>query len=353
MKVAVIGLGFGDEGKGLTTSFLSSLYPGAFVARFNGGQQAGHTVVHGDKTHVFSSFGSGTLQGASTYFSPYCTLYPTSWVREFNVLQSKGVTDIKMYVDPLTMITTPYDVKHNRLMKSEGNGTTGMGFGDTIARNEAHYKLYYQDIFYPSIFEAKLNSIKKYYKAIDRNIDLEEFYNSIDVLKDHSISCDLKTLTRNHSNVIFEGAQGVLLDMDFGIFPNVTRSNTTTKNISLMGVKLDEVYYCTRTYQTRHGAGWMSNEEAPTLENNENETNKYNDFQGNFRTGQLDPELLRYALDCDSKFLSKKTKKNLVLTCYDQYPIGVSGLLKKLTPHRFENVYISYGPSFTDIKKLK
>ena len=102
----------------------------------------------------------------------------------------------------------------------------------------------------------------------------------------------------NYDNIIFEGAQGILLDMDFGFFPNVTRSNTTTKNINDImfdyGISIKpydklKVFYMTRCYQTRHGNGFMSNENLiPNLINTKNETTLDTSYQGRFRNSILD-----------------------------------------------------------------
>jgi adenylosuccinate synthase len=91
----IIGLGFGDEGKGITTDYLCSQYPdGSIVVRFSGGQQAGHTVIHNGIKHVHSNFGSGTLRNIPSYFSEHCTVYPNTIKKERSVLLSKGIDPI-------------------------------------------------------------------------------------------------------------------------------------------------------------------------------------------------------------------------------------------------------------------
>ncbi len=336
----VLGLGYGDEGKGLTTSFLCSKVKNPIVVRFNGGNQAGHTVVYNGKRHVFSGFGSGSLQGVPTYWSSYCTFYPSSFLREYNLLDNP-----KIYVNPLCPVTTPFDIDYNRTMeKYNKHGSVGMGFGATIKRQEDYYKLFVQDLFFEPVLIAKLNSIAKHYNATDVDEQIAIFLKAVKEVKNIITLADNSIL--NEYEPIFEGAQGILLDMDFGFFPNVTRSNTTTKNaLSIYPSK--EVYYVTRSYLTRHGNGYMPNEKNLYLSNNENETNKSHDYQGEFRTAELNIDLLNYALLCDNHF-SPSLKKNLVITCLDQYPIDVNDLLSKLNT-KFENVYISKGDSLTDI----
>lgn len=152
--------------------------------------------------------------------------------------------------------------------------------------------------------------------------------------------------------MIFEGSQGILLDMDHGIFPNVTYANTTSKNASEICQKLKienvEVYYVTRSYSTRHGSGWMVNERALKLKNNEEETCVYNDFQKELRIGDLDYDLLNYSLKLDAAY-SPKAKRNLVVTCMDQIEIDYE--FEKLTTD-FNEIYGSFSPDSKDFKQL-
>jgi adenylosuccinate synthase len=319
----VIGLGFGDEGKGRVVSYLSSQgSPSKLVVRFNGGHQAGHTVISEGRRHVFSSFGSGTLQRLPTYISRFCTVYPKALLNELELLAKMGLKP-RVYIDPLAMITTPFDVDINRADNS-GHGTCGVGFGATIERNEKFFHLYAQDLLYPSALNAKLIGMAAHYKpwrgihkadhVADFIQDVDEFLQFVDIVPHTEIPYD---------DIIFEGAQGILLDMDFGFFPNVTRSNTTSKNAQIlaeeMGVDRLDMYYVTRSYQTRHGHGFMTNEgEHKILKPNGRETNVTNDWQGKFRLGMLDVDLLSYALACEATVNNPNSENHLVVTCLDQ-----------------------------------
>jgi len=150
MKQAVIGLLYGDEGKGITTSFLSQNKPMATVIRSNGGHQAGHTVQYKGFRHVFSQFGSGTLQSTPTFISKNCTIYPPAILKEYSLIeQYKPI----LMVDPLAMITTPFDIGQNRILEQiNKHGSVGVGFGQTIQRNEDNYKLFAQDLYHKDIF---------------------------------------------------------------------------------------------------------------------------------------------------------------------------------------------------------
>lgn len=345
MKQAVIGLGFGDEGKGISTSFLCSKQNASdtIVIRANSGQQAGHTVKHNNFRHVFSSFGSGTLQGFSTYISKYCTINPSNILNEYSFIA--GYKPV-LYIDPLTMVTTPYDVAANRNDNSNVNhGTTGQGFGKTVERNEKGIRLYFQDLFYKNVFIQKLKAIANYYNIEVEQEDMIKFMSDCSILTQCEFveAKKFDWIKEKYQNLIFEQAQGILLDMDFGFFPNVTRSNTTSKNIVELCPDLDEVYYITRTYLTRHGNGYMPNASPIVLDmKNGQETNQLNQYQGEFYKGKLDINMLNYALKSDSNFLSSKVKKNLVITCYDQLPIDVEKLMSLIDKSiKFENVYLS------------
>jgi adenylosuccinate synthase len=339
----IVGTNFGDEGKGLVTSFLCQHTNNPLVVRFNGGHQAGHTVYWEGKRHVFSNFGSGTLQGFPTYWSEYCTFNPISFVHEYTIL-----SDPEFYIHPLCAVVTPFDILFNQQVeKIKKHGSVGVGFGATIQRQLDNYKLFVQDLFYDSVLKIKLKAIAQYYNFIVKQDEIESFVECARKVRKLIVLSDTDILF--NYNPIFEGAQGILLDMDFGFFPNVTRSNTTSKN-ALSLYPSEEIYYVTRTYLTRHGNGFMPNEKEMLLVNTELETNRFHPFQGEFRKAELDIELLKYSLGCDSNF-SKGLKKNLIVTCMDQYAIDIERLISTLGI-TFNKVFVSSGPSLTHITQI-
>lgn len=336
----VIGLQFGDEGKGRTVSWLIEQNQlSKLVVRFSGGQQAGHTVIHNGIKHIFSNFGSGELQNCPTYISEHCTIYPNTLEVESNVLYEKTNRHHQIIAHPMAMITTPYDVLSNRINESKHrHGSVGLGVGATMKRNfETPYKLRVIDTLHSGLFKQKVEKIKKYYEKIhgklnfdthiklhsfntDYENEIERFYE----LFDKNIMIDNYSRLLDYESLIFEGSQGILLDMDHGIFPNVTYGNTTSRNaieiIKKLGIDNVNMYYITRCYQTRHGNGWMSNEDENfKLINNENEINVNNQWQGNFRCGEIDANLINYAYLVDKIYSSEiNTVDNLVMTCFDQ-----------------------------------
>ena len=325
MKIdIVIDLGFGDSGKGNVVNALST--EESLVVRFNGGHQAGHTVVEGDKRHIFASFGSGTLKGASTYISEYCTIYPPALDREQKVLGFYP----KLYIDNNAMLTTPYDIEYNKILNNQtGHGSVGVGFGTTIGRHEAGYKLYARDILNMDVLITKLKLIDEYYSEIlsvsDESIN-NWLLSVIDIIEHYHFVNNITDVPYYWKHIIFEGAQGIMLDMDYGFFPHVTRSNTTSKNameiidrdLHSRGMVSINTYYVTRAYQTRHGNGPMIDKlvSARYIKDNPDETNVTN-YQGEFRKGVMNLDLLKYALDVDRQFYNG-TPKTLVITCLDQ-----------------------------------
>lgn len=355
MKTAqiVIGLGFGDEGKGITTDFLAQQDPESIVIRFSGGQQAAHTVMIGDKKHIHSSFASGALRGLPSYFTEHCTIHPTFLFNEREELIKKN-GNIELHIHPLAKVTTPFDVLYNRKnIKNLEHGTCGKGVGATMKRNETPFKLFAIDLIAPkSMLVEKLKGIANYYgfeEGEEIETALHDFLEAIDTI-------DWKIEGYNYlnsfNNLIFEGSQGILLDMDNGVFPNVTFANTTSKNAyevcKFLKIENIEMFYVTRSYSTRHGSGWMSNEKELKLKNNEEETCIFNEYQKDLRFGNLDYSLLNYALKLDEAYVFAN-KKNLVVTCLDQFDeeFKIENLNVK-----FDEVYGSYSPYSKDFMQI-
>ncbi len=350
----VIGLGFGDEGKGITTDFLASQYPNAIVIRFSGGPQAAHTVMIDDQKHIHASYGSGALRGLPSYFSEHCLIHPSFIYNERQELLKKGGNDT-LFIHPFAKVITPFDVYANQTdTKNLEDGSCGKGIGATMKRNETAYKLFAIDLIGPkSMLIEKLKAIAHYYRISEIEESLQvminHFLDSVEIL-DWKIE-DYKFL-EDFQDFIFEGSQGILLDMDHGVFPNVTYANTTSKNAyeicQKLGIMTIEVFYVTRAYATRHGSGWMSNEEALILQNNEEETCIYNEFQKEFRIGELDYELLNYALKLDTAY-THTTYTNLVVTCLDQYDKDFKWDQLNMS---FAKKYGSYSPKSKDFKLI-
>ncbi len=361
MKKIVIGLGFGDEGKGLVVDWLALRNPDSTVVRYCGGHQAGHCVRIGEEKHIFSNFGCGTMRGLPTIWNAK-TVDPVGFCGEYEDIRKWNP---KIRVNPNCPVTTPLDKQENVVNENMiTNGTVGVGFGSTIEREENHYHLFFADLFFPEMFRQKFEGIRRYYKdkigfaltaqeAIEFVISCEKMIEYVDQ--------DL----RETPVKIYESSQGLMLDMEYGIFPNVTRSKVGTQEI--IDNELLEFFLVTRAYQTRHGNGWCSQHRF--IPEAKNETNKYDNFQGVFKTRLLDLDLLRYGLNIDIKIReSHPETKNLVITCLDHlssktgYALTNKGevhyfdsendflgyIIKKLP--NFKAVYVSRGPTAEDIE---
>lgn len=360
----IIDSGFGDSGKGITTDFLCKKnLLNSIVIRFSGGQQAGHNVKIGKISHIHSNYGSGALRGAPSYYSEHCTIYPVTLYNEREILLPKLPIDVlepKLYYHPLVRITTPADVAYNRLTEKKlEHGSCGLGVAATMKRNDiSGYKLFGIDLLHPEILYEKLRGIYWYYRGLIQDIDINNFNNLFEkeilqfnrAIEELHFEIMSYNFLKKYNNLIFEGSQGIMLDMNHGIFPNVTYANTTSKNAIEICKKLEiddiEIFYVTRCYQTRHGAGWMSNETPIQLINTEDEINVYNDWQKNFRIGEIDYNLLNHAHSIDNIY-SGNVKKSLMVTCLDQRP-GFEFDINKLDT-KFTNFYTSHSADSKDI----
>lgn len=346
----VLGLGFGDEGKGNITNALSKKYApqNTLIVRFGGGHQVGHGVVLSDGTkHVYSNFGSGTENGVDTFWSKYCTYDPIGAVNEFKLLSGRKNLG-NVILDPEVMIVTPYDVAYNRYIEGiNQHGSVGVGFGATIQRNEAHCHLYARDLRYLDVYIEKLRLIRDYYedKMPSEYFDTIKFAEFLRAIDDVSKLCiqtfnEVMSLRRVH-HLLFEGHQGIMLDQHYGFFPHVTRSNTTMKNAIEMldqyypyhnksGVIMIGIRYVMRAYQTRHGNGPMHYEiDDLDLCKKEDEDLVAGSLQGKFRYGKHSINMLKYAIECNryhnSAFI-KVHSETVYVTCLDQTGGKIIGL---------------------------
>lgn len=344
----VIGANFGDEGKGLMTDYLASQYNKPLVVRFNSGAQAGHTVTTPDgRRHVFSHFGSGSFVGACTFLSEYFVSNPILFFKELAVLNKLGVDPI-VYVHPDSMITTPYDIMINQIVErrrgSGRHGSCGVGFNETIERNTRSdgVALRVKDLWDEDWVAEVLHRIRDLYSPVrlgelgffDEYTNNHNLFSSNDIFENFLL--DLKDFRsriivrdidiRNFDGIIFEGAQGLLLDQNHKWFPHVTRSNTGLQNVvdlaNRLGIEQLEVNYMTRAYLTRHGAGPMPFElDEKPYERIVDMTNIPNDWQGSLRFSWFNADLLEESISKDMEFASGfdgRVDSRVVVTCMDQ-----------------------------------
>lgn len=353
MREIIIGLGFGDEGKGLVTDWRAGQDSTKIVERYTGGHQAGHRVVRNGISHVFSNFASGTLNGNPTFWNAK-TFDPVGFINELKILHSKGVKPC-IRINPLCPLTTPVE-KHRNVNNSENkkHGTVGVGFGETIKRELANGHLYFMDLYYPDILQDKLTCL---YGSLDP-ILWSDFFDSVGQIRERN---DLLAKS-NQSSEILESSQGLMLDMDYGIFPHITYSRVGTQELTIEDD--DEFFLVTRAYQTRHGNGPCS--QRIFKPHNPNEENSDDSYQGFFKTRILDFDTLHYALNIDAS-IRQSHNKNLVVTCMDQVGDKIEMISKRellcLSQGDFfdylrENIkgikhlYGSYGERAENIKRI-
>lgn len=296
---AVIGANFGDEGKGLLVDYFCGKGLAEVVVRYSGGANAGHTVVtpEGDR-HVFRQVGSGAFLGVPTFLSEYVAVDPLALMLELRQLSELGVKP-EIYASPECLVTTFADILINRRMEDQRgdgrHGSTGMGFSETIERSQVpELRITMADLFSGGAgLETKIAEICDRYarfrtgKPIDDPEMARSFLRCAQKLPEVVFPAGIGQC----KDPVFEGSQGLLLDMDNkDSFPHVTRSNTGLKNVRALcaraGITDIEPYYVSRTYLTRHGAGPLPGED-PTLWFAD-DTNTENDWQGKIRFAPLD-----------------------------------------------------------------
>lgn len=349
----VIGANFGDEGKGKLTNMYAKNWAD-LVVRFNGGAQAAHTVVKKNGfRHVFGHLGSAAVDGVPTFLSKYFINNPRLFLKELDELsfRNNGIKISDVFVDAEGVVTTPYDVLVNQVLEvSRGNdkhGSCGVGIHETMLRSATEYRLTVYDLyklsfnelcykllvirdryFYSRLNELNLTVPKELEHAVsdstiyDIASEMKMFINTVKVVTSVPVFFAL------FDNVVFEGAQGLLLDEDHEWFPYVTHSKTGVCNVLkiIKDANIDvekislEVAYVTRAYMTRHGAGPF-----PSEDNNQewfdtvDETNKPNKFQGSLRVGLLDVPLMVKTVAEDIKQLPENARVKIHMTCMDQF----------------------------------
>lgn len=371
----VIGANFGDEGKGLLVDYHCAQQANLpIVIRFNGGAQAGHTVVTPDgRRHVFHHFGAGTLLGCPTFLSRFFVANPILWSRERLELRGffgDGVTGA-ITIDPRAPLTTPYDMIVNQEAENarsgSRHGSCGVGINETIERNTTRYATTVADVLRPDDLREKLVAIRKEYLPQRlHNLGARSISEASSTLVATGFCDDRMTSTARdfaarviigempeHEACVFEGAQGLLLDEEHAFFPHVTRSKTGLRNVVTLakeaGVEQLDVTYVTRAYMTRHGAGPFPTEDRSL--SYADDTNVPHDFQGRLRFGRLDIDQLAASIKTDLQEANgMRITHNIAVTHLDQAAHGgavVKAVIDAVQPAR---LYQSHGPMRTDVR---
>lgn len=334
--IIVLDLGFGDTGKGTIVDYLTRKQEAHTVIRYNGGSQAGHNVVTPDgRHHTFSQFCSGTfVEGVRTHISRFMLVDPLSMMKEEDHLRYLGITDAltRTTIDGEAPVITPFHQASNRLKQILNTrnryGSTGRGVSEAMAdylrfNNETLIMADLKDEvrtkrklnFLRDIQQEKVKDFREYLPesettvaelrildepdVVSYTLELYNYFATQAKIVDRDY---LKGILNQPGTVIFEGAQGVLLDEKHGFYPYITRGNATAENAEALLLENDYSGKTTklgllRAYATRHGAGPFPTEDTLLSEQFPDANNLTNPWQGRFRVGYFDNVLAKYSLN--------------------------------------------------------
>lgn len=297
MNVKVVtGANYGDEGKGMVAYSLAkeaiSKNEKVLSVLYNGGVQRAHTA-NGQVVHCT---GTGDLAGGTTYYDEHFVVDPIAlWI-----------TETKVMIHPKCRIVVPSDVLRNRAKEiargSNKHGSCGMGIFECVKRSKhSNWKLYASDLKDVFSLYSKITKMKKAFadNAYDDVYNTDNFMRAADYVIRNCPIVELHQIISNYDTLIFEGGQGLLLDQANGKnFPHLTPSSVGSYNIyntiNSLGADSTDIFYVSRSYMTRHGAGPMDmecNKEDinPAIVDT---TNIRNDWQDSLRFGYIDTDKL-------------------------------------------------------------
>ena len=274
-NVVIIGTQWGDEGKGKIIDWLSESTQG--VVRFQGGHNAGHTlIINGQKT-VLRLIPSGIMHaGLPCFIGNGVVLSPEALFKEIGELESAGV-DVRsrLRISEACTLILPYHIAVDQAREIKRGaakiGTTGRGIGPAYEDKVARRALRVQDLFHPETFAEKLKEVMEYHNfmltqylgasALDYQTVLDETLAFAEQLRPMviDVSATLHEIQEKGGRLLFEGAQGTLLDVDHGTYPFVTSSNcvagAAAAGAGVGPTKLNYILGITKAYCTRVGAG--------------------------------------------------------------------------------------------------
>ena len=274
-NVIVIGTQWGDEGKGKIVDWLTEHAQG--VVRFQGGHNAGHTLVNAGRKTVLRLIPSGVLHpGVAIYIGNGVVVSPSALLQEISELEAVGV-DVRsrLRISPACPLVLPYHVALDQAregaMGDEKVGTTGRGIGPAYEDKIARRAIRLQDLFYPDRFASKLERLLEFHnfvlvqyfrcepvpfiKTRDETLAMAETLRPMVA----DVAALLQDARRRGDSLLFEGAQGALLDIDHGTYPYVTSSNclagAAAPGAGVGPEFLDYVLGIVKAYTTRVGTG--------------------------------------------------------------------------------------------------
>lgn len=342
MNTAIVGLQWGDEGKGKVIDYLANDFD--INVRFQGGPNAGHTVWRNGEKYIFHLIPSGLLnKNAIGFIGTGCVFDPAIFFEELNQLKKyDNNIEQRIKISRFCHLIMPYHILLDKIKEetTHGIGTTKKGVGISYEDKYARLGIRLGDLYYPEMFEKKLRLnisrknlilmeiyhaeplsddeiVSKYLEYADR---LKEF-----VVDDYEfISCAIK----ENKNILYEGAQGSLLDINFGTYPYVTSSHTITGGIfvGVGGVPLNNINVIgvAKAYTTRVGLGPFPTEDNGDFgENLRKFGNEFGATTGRpRRCGPFDASVVKYAAHLTNARELFLTKLD-VLSHFDKLKIAV------------------------------
>ena len=268
MHKAVIGLQWGDEGKGKIVDYLSEDFD--LVVRYQGGNNAGHTVIVDNTTYKLNLIPSGVIRGKVCYLGQGVVLDPNHFFNEYDQI-TKKIDNPKIFLSSNISLILEYhkqlDKINELILKNEKKiGTTSKGIGPAYQDKVGRKSIKLYDLKSKSIIEEKLQALKKFYDPIlesfdERKINIEKTVQDLlsfyDLIKKLIVDNSFIKKEFINKKILFEGAQGALLDLDHGSYPFVTSSNTVSSNI-VIGSAIQVDYKTVgifKAYSTRVGNG--------------------------------------------------------------------------------------------------
>ena len=270
----VVGLQYGDEGKGKITDVLSA--KSDYVVRFQGGDNAGHTVYAGEEKFVLHLLPSGVLQcKGKCIIANGVVVNPKAFLKEIGQIEEKGMRTDHVFISRRAHVIMPYHILLDTYREEEAGGThigtTKKGIGPCYEDKIARIGIRMVDLLNPEVLEEKIrknlkikNSLfEKYFEKPTLEFDeiYKEFLELGEKLKDRIVDTEVELNQAIHDgkNILFEGAQAAMLDIDFGTYPYVTSSSPTTGGVctgaGVPPTSLQNLIGVAKAYTTRVGEG--------------------------------------------------------------------------------------------------
>jgi adenylosuccinate synthase len=342
--IVLLGAQWGDEGKGKATDLLGDRVD--YVVRYQGGNNAGHTVVIGDQKYALHLLPSGILSpNVIPVIGNGVVIDPAVLLTEIKGLNERGIDTSKLKISTNAHLITPYhrtiDKVSERFLGKSKIGTTGRGIGPAYADKINRIGIRVQDLFDPSILKQKIEAalhdknqilIKVFNrKGITVDEVLDEYLGYAQILKPYVVDTALllDQALKSGKNVLLEGSQGTLLDVDHGTYPFVTSSNPTAGGAStgsgIGPTKITRVIGILKAYTTRVGSGPFPTE---LFDADGDALRKIGGEVGvttgrNRRCGWFDAPIARYAVRVNGLTDFFLTKLD-VLTGWEKIPVCVA-----------------------------